>query len=78
MNDIAVRINTLIFNFLFSQSITDLHTEQKLSKVNFEIIRFKLSKIWIRDKYKFTNRKNKYIYEYGISYVERSKEDGKK
>ena len=32
LNDIAVRINTLIFNFLFAQSITDLHSGSKIMK----------------------------------------------
>ena len=35
LNDLAVRLNTLIFNFLFDQSITDLHTGTKLIKEIF-------------------------------------------
>lgn len=80
LNDIAVRINTLIFNFLFSQSITDLHTGTKVIKskllksLDLNYPRFGLE-ININSQ---IAKKNKYIYEYGISYVERSKEDGKK
>ena len=29
-NDLAVRINTFIFNFFFAQSITDLHSGTKI------------------------------------------------
>jgi len=80
LNDIAVRFNTYIFNILFDQSITDLHTGTK-------VIRSSL----LRDLYLTLNRfgleidmssqiakKNYNIYEYGISYVERTKIQGKK
>ena len=80
LNDIAVRFNTYIFNILFDQSITDLHTGTK-------VIRSSL----LRDLYLTLNRfgleidmssqiakRNYNIYEYGISYVERTKDQGKK
>ena len=79
-NDLAVRINTLLFNFLFSQSITDLHTGTKIVKskllksLNLSYRRFGLE-ININSQ---IAKKNIYIYEYGIGYIERSKEDGKK
>ena len=79
-NDIAVRINTFIFNFLFRQSITDLHTGTKIIKskllksLNINYPRFGLE-IDINAQ---IAKKNTYIYEYGISYIERSKEEGKK
>ncbi len=79
-NDIAVRINTFLFNFLFSQSITDLHTGTKIIKskllrsLKISYRRFGLE-ININTQ---IAKKNIYIYEYGIGYIERSKEDGKK
>jgi len=79
-NDLAVRINTFIFNFLFRQSITDLHTGTKIIKskllksININYPRFGLE-IDINAQ---IAKKNTYIYEYGISYIERSKEEGKK
>ena len=79
-NDIAVRINTFIFNFLFRQSITDLHTGTKIIKskllksLNINYPRFGLE----IDMNSQIAKKNTYIYEYGISYIERSKEEGKK
>ncbi len=80
LNDIAVRINTFLFNFLFGQSITDLHTGTKivksdlLKKINLSFSRFGLE-IDINSQ---IAKKNINIFEYGISYIERSKIDGKK
>ncbi len=80
LNDIAVRFNTFLFNFLFSQSITDLHTGTKILKsellrsLNLTYKRFGLE-INMNSQ---IAKKNIYIYEYGIGYIERSKEDGKK
>ncbi len=79
-NDIAVRINTFLFNFLFSQSITDLHTGTKIIKsnllrrLNLSFSRFGLE-IDINSQ---IAKKNINIFEYGVSYIERSKFDGKK
>ena len=79
-NDIAVRINTFLFNFLFGQSITDLHTGTKiiksnlLKKLDLSFSRFGLE-IDINSQ---IAKKNINIFEYGISYIERSKSDGKK
>ena len=79
-NDIAVRINTFLFNFLFSQSITDLHTGTKivksslLKKLNLTFKRFGLE----IDMNSQIAKKNINIFEYGISYIERSKNEGKK
>ena len=79
-NDIAVRFNTLIFNLLFSQSITDLHTGTKLIKS--ELLRkldLTYSKFGLEiDICTQIAKKNITIFEYGIGYIERSKEDGKK
>ncbi len=80
LNGIAVKINTWIFNFLFSQSLTDLHTGSKI-----------IQSTLVRDLKLNTNgfgieivmsseiaKKNINIFEYGISYYERSFEQGKK
>jgi hypothetical protein len=80
LNDIAVRLNTLIFNFLFNQSISDLHCGTKLiHKKVFENIKLSINdfgfEIDISSKIAKTNFK---IYEYGISYIGRTFEEGKK
>jgi len=79
-NDIAVRINTWIFNILFNQSITDLHSGTKIIKNNL----LKSLKLTINgfgheiDISSQISMKNINIYETGISYIERSFEEGKK
>lgn len=80
LNDIAVRINTFLFNFLFGQSITDVHTGTRiiksalLKKLYLSFSRFGIE-IDINCQ---IAKKNINIYEYGISYIERSKKEGKK
>ena len=79
-NDIAVRINTIIFNFLFGQSISDLHCGTKiiskkvLNNINLSIDDFGFE-IDISSKIAKSDFK---IYEYGISYIARSYKQGKK
>lgn len=79
-NDIAVRLNTWIFNLLFDQSISDLHTGTKiiendlLKSLNLSLDRFGLE-IDISSQ---ISKKNINIYENGISYIERTVEEGKK
>ena len=79
-NDVAVRFNTFLFNLLFSQSITDLHTGTKiiktnlLKKLNLSFPRFGLE----IDICSQVAKMDITIFEYGIGYIERSKEDGKK
>ncbi len=79
-NDIAVRLNTWIFNVLFNQSITDLHSgtkiiENKLLKsLNLTLNGFG-HEIDISSQ---ISSKEINIYETGISYIERSFEEGKK
>ena len=79
-NDIAVRLNTWIFNILFNQSITDLHSgtkiiENKLLKsLNLTLNGFG-HEIDISSQ---ISSKKINIYETGISYIERSFEEGKK
>ena len=79
-NDIAVRINTYFFNLLFDQSLTDLHTGTKvikkdlIDKLNLTLNGFGLE----IDMSSQIAKQNVSIYEYGVSYVERTKLQGKK
>jgi glycosyltransferase involved in cell wall biosynthesis len=79
-NDIAVRINTWIFNVLFNQSITDLHSGTKLIKNNL-LKKLELSLNGFGHEIDISSqisKKNVNIYETGISYIERTFEEGKK
>ena len=80
LNDIAVRLNTYIFNVLFDQSITDLHTGTKVIKSNLlSKLKLSLNRFGLEIDMSSQIAKKKYnIYEYGISYVERTKGQGKK
>ena len=79
-HDIAVRINTFIFNILFNQSITDLHTGTKVLKSKLiKNLELTLNRFGLEiDMSSQIAKKNYNIYEYGISYVERTKSQGKK
>ena len=80
LNGVAVKLNTWIFNFLFNQSLTDLHTGSKiiknslLKKLNISTNGFGLEIVISSE----IAKRNINIYEYGISYYERSIEQGKK
>jgi len=80
IHNIVSRINTIIFNFLFSQSISDLHSGTKiisrkvLEKINLSINDFGFE-IDISSK---IAKNNFMIYEYGISYIARNYKQGKK
>ncbi len=80
MNQIAVKINTLIFNFLFNQSLSDLHTGSKiittslLKEFNINTNGFGLEIVMSCE----IAKRNINIFEYGISYYERTFEQGKK
>jgi glycosyltransferase involved in cell wall biosynthesis len=80
INGIAVKINTWIFNFLFNQSLSDLHTGSKiiysslLSDLNINTNGFGLEVVMSSE----IAKKKINIYEYGISYYERTVEQGKK
>ncbi len=80
LNGIAVKLNTWIYNFLFNQSLTDLHTGSKI-----------INNSLLKELYISTNgfgleivisseiaKRKINIFEYGISYYERSFEQGKK
>tara|TARA_B100001250_G_scaffold407887_1_gene429400 strand:+ start:144 stop:1175 length:1032 start_codon:yes stop_codon:yes gene_type:complete len=80
INDVAVRLNTWIFNLLFDQSITDLHSGTKLIE-NKLLNKLKLTLNGFGHEIDMSseiskNRVN--IYETGISYIERTFEEGKK
>ena len=79
-HDIAVRINTFIFNILYDQSITDLHTGTKVIKSKLiKNLELTLNRFGLEiDMSSQIAKKNYNIYEYGISYVERTKSQGKK
>jgi len=70
LNGIAVKINTWIFNFLFNQSLTDVHTGSKiikntlLKKLNISTNGFGLEIIMSSE----ISKRNINIFEYGISY----------
>ncbi len=80
LNGIAVKLNTWIYNFLFKQSLTDLHTGSKiisntlLKELNISTNGFGLEIVMSSE---IAKRKIN-IFEYGISYYERSIEQGKK
>ena len=80
LNSIAVKLNTWIYNFLFNQSLTDLHTGSKiinnslLKELNISTHGFGLEIVISSE---IAKRKIN-IFEYGISYYERSFEQGKK
>ena len=80
LNGIAVKLNTWIYNFLFNQSLTDLHTGSKiinnslLKELNISTNGFGLEIVISSE---IAKRKIN-IFEYGISYYERSFEQGKK
>jgi len=80
LNSIAVKLNTWIYNFLFNQSLTDLHTGSKIIKssllknLNISTNGFGLEIVMSSE----IAKRNINIFEYGISYYERSFEQGKK
>ena len=80
INGIAVKINTWIFNFLFNQSLSDLHTGSKiintnlLKGLNLNTNGFGLEIVMSSE----IAKRNINIPEYGISYYERTVEQGKK
>ena len=80
LNGIAVKINTWIFNFLFKQHLTDLHTGSKIIKKNLlKDIKITSNGFGLEiDLSGEIAKKNINIFEYGISYFERSVDEGKK
>ena len=80
INELAVNINTKIFNFLFNQSITDLHSGLKVLKTKiFADIHLTSKGFEFEIDLSSQLAKNNFIIkEVGISYLGRTKKEGKK
>lgn len=80
LNEIIGRVNSVIFNVFFLQSLSDLHCGTKiisrkvLNKINLTVKDFGIE-IDIASQ---ISKNNFLIYEYGISYFGRSHGEGKK
>ncbi len=79
-NNLIGKINSLIFNIFFSQSISDVHCGLKILHRNvIEKINLSVNDFGIEiDIASQIVRKNFFIYEYGVSYYFRTKDQGKK
>ena len=79
-NSLIGKINSLIFNIFFAQSISDVHCGLKILHRNvIEKIKLTVNDFGIEiDLASQIVRNNFYIYEFGVSYFFRSKAQGKK
>ena len=79
-NNLLGKINSLIFNVFFSQSLSDVHCGLKiLHRSVIEKIQLTVNDFGIEiDLASQIVRNNFFIYEYGVSYFFRSKVQGKK
>ncbi len=79
-NNLVGKINSLIFNIFFSQSLSDVHCGLKIlhrsviEKINLTVNDFGIE----IDLASQIVRNNFFIYEFGVSYFFRSKAQGKK
>tara|TARA_B100000686_G_C16784980_1_gene974604 strand:+ start:883 stop:1899 length:1017 start_codon:yes stop_codon:yes gene_type:complete len=80
INEFIGRINSLIFNLLFFQSISDVHCGTKIiTKQVKEKINLKIKDFGFEIDLSTQIAKNNFdIFEYGISYFARSVKEGKK
>ena len=80
LNKFVVQFNSLLFNFLFKQSLSDLHCGTKIiSKKILDSLNLTIKDFGFEiDIASQIAKKNYDIYEYGISYFARSKKEGKK
>jgi glycosyltransferase involved in cell wall biosynthesis len=80
INEIFVKVNSIIFNILFQQSISDLHCGTKIiSKKVIDKIQLSINDFGIEIDIASQIAKNNFrIYEYGVSYYSRTKVQGKK
>ena len=80
LNELIVKLNTIIFNILYQQSISDLHCGTKIiSKEVINKIKLTIKDFGIEIDIASQIAKNQFqIYEYGISYFSRTKQQGKK
>ena len=74
------KLNSFIFNIFFSQSISDVHCGTKIiTKKVKEKIKLKIDDFGFEiDVASQIVKKNFQIYEYGVSYIARTREQGKK
>ena len=79
-NNLVGKINSLIFNIFFSQSLSDVHCGLKiLHKSVIKKIKLSVNDFGIEiDLASQIVRNNFFIYEFGVSYFFRSKAQGKK
>ena len=79
-NNLIGKINSLIFNIFFSQSLSDVHCGLKIMHRNvIEKINLTVNDFGIEiDLASQIVRNNFFIYEFGVSYFFRSKAQGKK
>ncbi len=79
-NNLIGKINSLIFNIFFSQSLSDVHCGLKiLHRSVIEKIKLSVNDFGIEiDLASQIVRNNFFIYEFGVSYYFRSKAQGKK
>ena len=79
-NNLVGKINSLIFNIFFSQSLSDVHCGLKiLHKSVIKKIKLTVNDFGIEiDLASQIVRNNFFIYEFGVSYFFRSKAQGKK
>ena len=79
-NNLIGKVNSLIFNIFFSQSLSDVHCGLKIlhrsviNKINLTINDFGIE----IDLASQIVRNNFFIYEFGVSYYFRTKREGKK
>ncbi len=80
VNQFVGRINSFIFNILFSQSLSDVHCGSKIvSKDVIDNIKLTIKDFGFEIDFASQIAKNNFdIFEYGISYFSRSVEEGKK
>ena len=80
LNNLVGKINSLIFNIFFSQSLSDVHCGLKiLHRSVIEKIKLSVNDFGIEiDLASQIVRNNFFIYEFGVSYFFRSKAQGKK
>ena len=80
LNNLVGKINSLIFNIFFSQSLSDVHCGLKiLHRSVIEKIKLSVNDFGIEiDMASQIVRNNFFIYEFGVSYFFRSKAQGKK
>ena len=79
-NNLVGKINSLIFNIFFSQSLSDVHCGLKILHISvIKKIKLSVNDFGIEiDLASQIVRNNFFIYEFGVSYFFRSKAQGKK